>query len=95
MLGKYMEMSKADFQALLDKSTDGMLTRLASRLETEADNTSKVHKDEKTWKPMIGTNGLLNYLQRQDESDYERQSRERFWRSLGKKIRNGSRIRTN
>ena len=39
------------------------------------------------------TNGSYQYRAAQDETDHERGRRERFWRSLGKKVRAGSRIR--
>lgn len=40
----------------------------------------------------LGTNGSIKYGSPQDESDHERESRERFWRSLGRKIRKGARL---
>lgn len=42
---------------------------------------------------MATTNGSYEYRSRQDETDEDRSRRERFWRSLGKKIRSGARIR--
>ena len=42
---------------------------------------------------MASTNGSYDYRQSQEETPDERQRRERFWRSLGKRIRAGARIR--
>lgn len=42
---------------------------------------------------MATTNGSYEYRSWQDETDAERARRERFWRSLGKRIRKGARIR--
>jgi len=42
---------------------------------------------------MPSTNGSYEYRAAQDETSDERAWRERFWRSLGKRIRAGARIR--
>ena len=42
----------------------------------------------------IGLNGRLRYGKAQEETQSERSNRERFWRSLGKKIRKGSFIKS-
>lgn len=43
----------------------------------------------------IGTNGRIKYnpAALREESPHERSKQERFWRSLGKKIRKGSYIK--
>ncbi|MFE7870019.1 hypothetical protein ACFUYE_06680 [Micromonospora humida] len=44
--------------------------------------------------PAVGsTNGSYQYRQPQDELPGDRSHRERFWRSLGRRIRAGARIR--
>lgn len=43
-------------------------------------------------KPAVGTNGSYQYLDARAASQPDRTDRERFWRSLGKRIRKGARI---
>lgn len=47
--------------------------------------------DQSDLTPRLGTNGLIQYRSRQEETPQERGSRERYWRSLGKQIRKGIR----
>jgi len=43
----------------------------------------------------LGTNGVIKYgpAAKREENPLERERREKFWRSLGKKIRKGSSIK--
>lgn len=86
---KFTNMTVGEFKELVDKFTDGQLVRLANRIERQSNVDEK--KTE-AYKPGYGTNGLRQYGSPQDEPDSYRQERERYWKSLGKKIRKGARV---
>lgn len=72
-------------------------TKTLGRSKKNSQGPAATDYSSKSNKPARGTNGLTQYRSQAgtpgSESIHERDARERFWRSLGKKICKGTRVK--
>lgn len=91
-LSEIADITKEQFKALIDSHTDAYLARLAGKMEALEERASGNYETPDIEASIVGTNGLIQYTKDSGEHPHDRERQERFWRSLGKKIRKGARV---